>query len=116
MWSDDAEPDLSRLREWIEGLADPTEYIALIKQAARDGRVHVLRRSLTAAEMRPASADGVEVGHLAVQASQLEQALRHAHRLTQRQVEQVLDRQAELNRRLAVGNDGQRAQLKLAEK
>lgn len=116
MWSDDAEPDLSRLREWIEGLADPTEYIALIKQAARDGRAHVLRRSLTAAEMRLASADGVEVGHLAVQTSQLEQVLRHAHRLTQRQVEQVLDRHAELNRRLAVGNDGQRAQLKLAEK
>jgi len=49
-----------------------------------------------------ATANGTEVGHLPVQASKLEQALRHAHRLAQGQVEQALDRQAELDRRLAV--------------
>jgi hypothetical protein len=49
-----------------------------------------------------APADGTEVRHLPVQAGQLEQALRHPHRLTQRQIEQALDGQAELDRRLAV--------------
>ena len=49
-----------------------------------------------------APANGTEVGHLPVQASKLEQALRHAHRLAQSQVEQALDRQAELDRRLAL--------------
>ena len=43
-----------------------------------------------------------EIGDLPVQASQLEQALRHAHRLPQRQIEQALDGQAELNGRHAV--------------
>lgn len=44
-----------------------------------------------------APANGTEVGYLPVQASKLEQALRHAHRLAQGQVEQALDRrQAEL--------------------
>jgi len=47
-------------------------------------------------------ANGTEVGHLPVQASKLEQALRHAHRLAQSQVEQALDRQAELDCRLAL--------------
>lgn len=37
-----------------------------------------------------------------VVASMLEKALRHAHRLTQGQTEQALDRQAELDRHLAV--------------
>ena len=49
-----------------------------------------------------APANGAEVGHLPVQASELEQALRHAHRLAQGQIEQALDRQAKLDRRLAV--------------
>lgn len=49
-----------------------------------------------------APANGAEVVHLPVQASELEQALRHAHRLEQGQIEQALDGQAELDRRLAV--------------
>ena len=53
----------------------------------------------------PAPADGAEVRHLPVQAGQVEQALRHSHRLAQGQVEQALDRQAELNRCLAVLRD-----------
>jgi hypothetical protein len=36
-------------------------------------------------------ADGAEVRHLPVQASELEQALRHTHRLAQGQIEQALD-------------------------
>jgi hypothetical protein len=51
--------------------------------------------SLSAARRSPplgvlAAADGAEVGHLPVQACQLEQALRHTHRLAQRQIEQPL--------------------------
>jgi hypothetical protein len=49
-----------------------------------------------------ASADGTKVGHLPVWASELEQALCHGHRLTQGKIEQALDGQAELDRRLAV--------------
>lgn len=49
-----------------------------------------------------APAKDVEVGRLPVQASELEQALRHAQCLAQGQIEQTLDGQAELNRRLAV--------------
>jgi hypothetical protein len=49
-----------------------------------------------------APANGAKVGHLPVQASELEQALRHAHRLAQGQIEQALDDQAELDRRFAV--------------
>jgi hypothetical protein len=47
-------------------------------------------------------ANGAEIGYLPVQANELEQASRHAHRLTQGQIEQALDGQAELHRRLAV--------------
>ena len=47
-------------------------------------------------------ADGAEVGHLPVHARELEQALRHAHRLAKRQIEQPLGRQAELNRRVTI--------------
>jgi hypothetical protein len=53
-------------------------------------------------KMLLAPANGTELGHLPVQASKLEQALCHAHRLAQSWVEQALDRQAELGRRLAV--------------
>jgi hypothetical protein len=49
-----------------------------------------------------APANGAEVGHLLVQASELEHALRHAHRLAPGQIEQALDGPAELDRRLAV--------------
>jgi hypothetical protein len=49
-----------------------------------------------------APANGAEVRHLSVQAGKLEQALRHAHRLAQGQIEQALDSQAKLDRRLAV--------------
>lgn len=49
-----------------------------------------------------APAGGAEVGHLPVQARQLEQALGHAHRLAQRQIGQALDRQTELNCRVPV--------------
>jgi len=47
-------------------------------------------------------ANGTEVGCLPIQASKLEQALRHAHRLVQGQVEQALDHQAQLNRHIAL--------------
>lgn len=53
-------------------------------------------------QMLLAPADGAEVGNLPVQTGQSEQALRHAHRLPQGQIEQALHRQAELNRRFAV--------------
>ena len=53
-------------------------------------------------KMLLATANGTKGGHGPVQASKLEQALRRAHRLAQGQVEQALDRQAELDRRLAV--------------
>jgi len=43
-------------------------------------------------KMLLAPANGAEVGHLPVQAGELEQALRHTHRLTQGQIEQALDR------------------------
>jgi len=47
-------------------------------------------------------ANGAEIRHLPVQTGQLEQALRHSHCLTQRQIKQALDRQAELNGLIAV--------------
>lgn len=47
-------------------------------------------------------ADGAEIEDLPVQTCQLEQTLRHAHRLAQRQIEQALDGQAELKRRFAI--------------
>jgi hypothetical protein len=53
-------------------------------------------------KMLLAPADRAEVGNPPVQSGQLEQALRHAHRLAQGQIEQALDGQTELNRRLAV--------------
>lgn len=43
-------------------------------------------------KMLLATANGAEVGNLPVQASELEQALRHTHRLAQGQIEQALDR------------------------
>jgi uncharacterized protein YfiM (DUF2279 family) len=49
-----------------------------------------------------APADRAEIGNPPVQPGQLEQALRHAHHLTQGQIEQALDSQAELDRPLAV--------------
>jgi hypothetical protein len=49
-----------------------------------------------------APANGAEVRHLPVQASEFEQALRHAHRLAQGQIEQALDGPAKVDRRLAV--------------
>jgi len=49
-----------------------------------------------------ATANGSEVGHLPVQAGELEQALRHAHRLALGLAEQAFDRQAEQDRRLAI--------------
>jgi hypothetical protein len=52
-------------------------------------------------KMLLAQANGAEVGHLSVQASELEQALRNAYGLAQGQIEQALDRQAELDCRLA---------------
>ena len=42
-------------------------------------------------EMFLPPADGAEIGHLPVQSRQLEQTLRHAHRLAQRQIEQAHD-------------------------
>lgn len=72
---------------------------------AVDQQVQSRRRRLRANRHRQpllAPADGAEVRYPPVQAGQLKQALRHAHRLAQRQVEQALDREAELNRRLAV--------------
>lgn len=47
-----------------------------------------------------APANGAEVGHLPVQADELKQALRHAHRLAKRQIEKPLDRQADLDLRV----------------
>ena len=47
-------------------------------------------------------ADYVEAGSLPVQSGQPEQALRHAHRLPQRQTVQALHCQAKLNRRFTV--------------
>jgi hypothetical protein len=43
-------------------------------------------------KMLLATADGTEVGNLLVQISELEQALCHAHRLAQAQIEQALNR------------------------
>lgn len=47
-------------------------------------------------------ADGAEVRNLPIQAGQLEQALRHPHRLAQRQIGQALDGQTELDCGLTV--------------
>lgn len=53
-------------------------------------------------QMFLAPADGTEIGSLRIQAGQPEQALRHAHCLSQRQIEQATNLRAKLNRRFAV--------------
>jgi len=83
----------------------PLTFAQLLDAGAVDQQVQSRRRRLCLHRHRKnllAPADGAEVGHLPVQTRQLEQTLRHAHCLTQRQVEQALNRQTELNRRLAV--------------
>lgn len=47
-------------------------------------------------------ANDAEKGHMPVKAGQLQQALRHSHSSTQRQINQTLDRQAELHSFIAV--------------
>ena len=73
--------------------------------AVVDQQVQCSRSRLRADHHRQkllAPAHSAEVGNFLVQADQLEQTLRHAHRLAQRQIEKAFDGQGELNRRLAV--------------
>lgn len=70
-----------------------------------DQQVQSRRRRLRSDRHRKtllAPADRAEVGHLPVQSGQPEQTLRHTHGLAQGQIEQALNGQAELDRRLAV--------------